>query len=741
MRDLPPSERDAILRAVSCVARLPDRCRVAAGGAIVSAAQSSEIEVLDATDAPIVWTRFRDPFTKTAEQITHSWPELVEHLRVAGPYSSKAACPWIKLARFGEVRTEAGALRHDANIVEITGVEADYDGEQIQPEQAVEMLERALLRAVVYTSPSHTPEKPRWRVLAPLSQPYRPDARSALLARINGVLGGVLAGESFTLSQSYYYGRLSSATQHYKVLATFDDPMEGLYVDTLDDLDDGAISRRINGTTTAGATGAGAVRFDDAAEAVERLGRKLRAGDGRRDLLMRYIASRSARGFDGAEVRALVGAFVDTYFDAASPHDDYRIGDIIAWATERDAAKRAEIARVKLPLTHAAGLPASKGGANPSATLPSGGKSKSEVLQEAAEGPEDGAQEAGEGEPIPDYADLASVDSDPPKPRAFVVAGWIPRGTVVGIWGAGGIGKSLLAQQIATAVGNGVPALGSDVIAGSVLGYFAEDDNDELRRRQRSILRSMGRSAAYSTESLHLQGRAGLDNCLLAFDRERLPMRTPFLRLVEAECARIRPALLILDNIAQLYAGIENDRYQVTAFCNVLTGLAQRFDLAVLLLGHPGKAEGSEYSGSTAWDGAVRTRLWLERRSDDMLELYRKKANYANRDSCLLTYQDGAFVETQQADISAVLAAGTEPAVLDALATLTARQVATSHNPTASTYLPRLMRSEGLLGGSTIEQAGHALRRLIDAGRVVVNADLGWKKPDRHPAVGLKVAP
>jgi hypothetical protein len=348
---------------------------------------------------------------------------------------------------------------------------------------------------------------------------------------------------------------------------------------------------------------------------------------------------------------------------------------------------------------------------------------------------------SGDPLPVPEYAELATVGSDPPKPRVFVVAEWIPRGTLVGLWGAGGIGKSLLAQQVGTAVANGVPALEADVTMGPVLGYFTEDDNDELRRRQRAILRAMGRSPEYSTDGLHLQGRAGMDNCLLSFDRERMPKRTAFLELVEAECERIRPALLILDNIAQMYAGIENDRFQVTAFCNVLTGLARRFDLAVLLLGHPGKADGSEYSGSTAWEGAVRTRLWLERCGDDLLELHRRKANYAGRASVFLRYEEGAFMSHGRLEASEALAEAAVPAVLDALATLTARQVATSHNPTATTYLPRLMAREGLLGTVTEQAAKQALRRLLDAGRLVPNVPLGWKKSDRHPAHGLAVVP
>src|SRR5262245_28943813 len=43
--------------------------------------------------------------------------------------STKAKLPWLKLAKFGSKRSEGGSLRHNANVLEISGIEADYDGE------------------------------------------------------------------------------------------------------------------------------------------------------------------------------------------------------------------------------------------------------------------------------------------------------------------------------------------------------------------------------------------------------------------------------------------------------------------------------------------------------------------------------------------------------------------------------------------------------------------------------------
>jgi len=39
--------------------------------------------------------------------------------------AKKDHLPWLKVARFGERRTQKGSLRHDANVTNIGGIEAD----------------------------------------------------------------------------------------------------------------------------------------------------------------------------------------------------------------------------------------------------------------------------------------------------------------------------------------------------------------------------------------------------------------------------------------------------------------------------------------------------------------------------------------------------------------------------------------------------------------------------------------
>ena len=275
------------------------------------------------------------------KEITSTWDAFCMRVAGAQEYPDKGSQPLIKLAMFSSHRTAAHSLRHDANVTWVTGIEGDYDRGEVRMEQAVEMLERAGVRAVLHSSASSTPEKPRWRVLCPLSDKRTPDARSALVARLNGVLGGILANESFALSQAYYVGRVPGGM--YTTAVTFEDADEGQCIDELDELDELAIGRPSAGVPVRGSgghvAGAGLSLGVEMFEArVAELGRKLRTGDSRRDLIRSYLASRSARGLGEAELIKLVEAVVGDYFDPADPIDQANILAMIRSFAIKDRA-------------------------------------------------------------------------------------------------------------------------------------------------------------------------------------------------------------------------------------------------------------------------------------------------------------------------------------------------------------------------------------------------------------------
>ena len=159
-----------------------------------------------------------------------AWSQL-QHEILATTAPSKQELPWLKLARFGQDRTAKGSLRHDANVLAITGVEADYDKGGMAVQQAVDLLEHAGLKAMVYTSPSHTADAPRWRILCPTSCDLPPQERCRLMDRLAKVFGGHFAGESWTLSQAYYYGAVGANPDHQVFL------VDGIPIDLAGHLD------------------------------------------------------------------------------------------------------------------------------------------------------------------------------------------------------------------------------------------------------------------------------------------------------------------------------------------------------------------------------------------------------------------------------------------------------------------------------------------------------------------------
>jgi hypothetical protein len=123
----------------------------------------------------------------------------------------KQHLPLLKLARFGSVRTPANSLRHDRNVLSVSGLEIDYDGGSMPLQEAVDRLDGAAIAYLLYSTSRHTPAAPRWRVLLPFAKELPPGERAELANRINGVLGGGLAGESWGLSQPFLYGRIEGA--------------------------------------------------------------------------------------------------------------------------------------------------------------------------------------------------------------------------------------------------------------------------------------------------------------------------------------------------------------------------------------------------------------------------------------------------------------------------------------------------------------------------------------------------
>jgi hypothetical protein len=156
------------------------------------------------------FTIFSDLQGKTLNEYQWSWEEFCQKVESPRIYPSKAHMPLIKMATFGEIKTSSNSLRNDDNVLEVYGVECDYDGGIITIDQAADALKKRGVRAVLYSTPTSSPEKPKWRVMAPFSKPLEPEERYQFVGLINAVFDGLLDNASFTLSQGFYIGRTDS---------------------------------------------------------------------------------------------------------------------------------------------------------------------------------------------------------------------------------------------------------------------------------------------------------------------------------------------------------------------------------------------------------------------------------------------------------------------------------------------------------------------------------------------------
>ncbi|MFT2210690.1 AAA family ATPase [Rhizobium giardinii] len=261
-------------------------------------------------------------------------------------------------------------------------------------------------------------------------------------------------------------------------------------------------------------------------------------------------------------------------------------------------------------------------------------------------------------EPL-ETAAAASFAAKPLPCREFLDgASLMPLRNVVLLSGDGGTGKSLLALQLAIATVTGTSWIGIAVKSGPVVYLSAEEDQQETHIRLSEICNEDRIDLASATD-LHICFMAGED-AVLAFESGkggRLQTTQLFKRLIATLELR-RPVLVVLDNLADIFSGNENNRSLAKQFVGLLRGLAIRFGCTVLVLAHPslsGLNSGSGSSGSTAWSNSVRARLFLRKDVDangletdkDQRLLETMKANYGARGQPIgVRWREGRFVRS-----------------------------------------------------------------------------------------------
>jgi RecA-family ATPase len=318
--------------------------------------------------------------------------------------------------------------------------------------------------------------------------------------------------------------------------------------------------------------------------------------------------------------------------------------------------------------------------------------------------------------------------------RRWLVPDLIPSATVTMLSGDGGVGKSLLAIQLGVSVAAGRNGwIGVLPEAGPVLYVSAEDDLEEIHRRLEDVV--TGHDVALTDlADFHIVPLAGKDAVLAAPGKGGVITPTLLWTAIVDVTAKFLPKLVILDNLADIFAGNENARPEARQFIGMLRGLAIEHSLAVLVIAHPslsGLSSGTGTSGSTAWSNSVRSRLYLDRaRSEEGTEpdpnvrvLRTMKANYsAIGGEIRIRWENGCFRPDGAASGFDRLAAdvAADALFLDLVAKFQADGRDISASPSAN-FAPVIFSKHPASKGMSAKILRTAMDRLFAAGQIKVD--------------------
>jgi RecA-family ATPase len=258
--------------------------------------------------------------------------------------------------------------------------------------------------------------------------------------------------------------------------------------------------------------------------------------------------------------------------------------------------------------------------------------------------------------PLP-WLDMSNWDSEPTPEREWAIFNRVPLRQAGLFSGEGGTGKSIIELMKNVAHVTAKDWLGSVPEMGPAFYIGAEDDKKEIHIRLAAIAKHYDVTFRELTEGgLHVLPLLGKDATLCALLKSGKIETTALYKQLYEAAGDIKPKNISIDTLSRAFAGSEIDRVQVYAFCMHMQALAEVAGGSVTVLSHPslqGINSGSGISGSTAWHGAFRFRMYLksakpdggEQPDNDLREIEFMKNQYGPRgESIVLRYQRGLFL-------------------------------------------------------------------------------------------------
>lgn len=329
----------------------------------------------------------------------------------------------------------------------------------------------------------------------------------------------------------------------------------------------------------------------------------------------------------------------------------------------------------------------------------------------------------------------SSFEGLPVPDREWHIPEYVPKGNITLFSADGAVGKSLVLQQLGICTAAKLPWLGLVTAAGPTLYLNAEDNIAELHRRTADISKLLSVPLSQLND-VHLWSMAGEDALLATADeRNNVVTPTPLWAEVRRRVSEIRPVLVILDPLADLFGGNENVKPQARAFVGMCRGLAIDFDTTVILAAHPsqtGLQNRSGSSGNTGWGNSVRSRIFMERIKErdaepdpDARILRKTKSNYGalGGDEIRFRYYAGAFTLEGATTLSesrrAVDHIAAESLFLETLDQLASQGMMLSPLP-GKNYAPSRIAAHPNAEAQRIgaQALRRAMQTLLDAGRI-----------------------